>query len=456
MKYIVLIFLIVTGLILLLSAEATVAAVFSIYPPEIPIVLVGTEEYDAAVQELIGYDFGGLAFFVIFLILFSYLLGLYLKINRKKRSCSVINAESVKAPFILYLRSFADEKSTKKIVRRLTDPRSEEEMLIDALSDIAPIYAIGDPADKKMPYGATRIYVDDSEWRQTVEQLAIKAEIVVLRLGQTNNFWWEVEMALKKVPIDKIVFVIPWSKTFKNVSTLYKILLEHNIDITSIDVTIDKKRTGSISSVLYFKNGKPETNEIVIPRFTGHFLSYDNLLRNALAPFLERYGFDTQKKIPVIKSRIVLTTLILSILIGCGGAFYGHLMELKNQRPYELVEGCVGYDDFSSAFGHEINGTNLSWALFGGERGIFLLSVVDYVRQFAIESQAFSRMSDSEKEHVTDQPFNILLMIKKYVPEDYKEYVDIYARATLEWIEHPQEANDALIYYNNYIENLQQ
>jgi len=130
-------------------------------------------------------------------------------------------------------------------------------MLIDSFSDIAPVYAIGNPADKKMPYGATRIYVDDAIWKNTVEKLSQNAEIVILRLGQTNNFWWEVNMALKKVPIEKIVFVIPWSKNFNNVLILYKILLEHNIDISALNVSVDKTRYGSISSVLFFKGSTP-------------------------------------------------------------------------------------------------------------------------------------------------------------------------------------------------------
>lgn len=360
MKYVILIFLIIVGALLLVSVVELITGYLSFNSPELSVLLGDNVEYDDAFYQLIGIDFGILFYFVIFLTLFSYLLGLYRKINRKKRTKSLIKVENIKSPFILYLRSFADEKSTKKIIRRRSDSRSEEEMLIDAFSDIAPIYAIGDPADKKMPYGAARIYVNDSVWKQTVEQLAIKAEIVVLRLGQTNNFWWEVEMALKKVPIDKIVFVIPWSKNFKNVTTLYKILLEHNIDISSLDITIDKKRTGSISSVLYFNNGEPEAKEIVIPKFTGHFLSYDNLLRNALASFRNRYGFNTKKKLPVLKSRILLITLILLILIGCGGRFFNHVMELKSRCPDESSQECVNEETISSKLGHEVKDLNLS------------------------------------------------------------------------------------------------
>lgn len=335
MRLLLIIILIVVGFFLSASLALCLGVTQDYY--EVPTVTNELEEFDA-VTELVGNDFGGPMLLVLFLFLFGWLFGLYRSVCRKKRTASIKGIGTVEKPFILYLRSFADEKSTKKKVKRLFDSRSEEEMLIDAFSDIAPVYAIGDPADKRMPYGATRIYVDDSIWKQTVENLAMSAEVVILRLGQTNNFWWEVNMALKKVPIEKIVFVIPWSKNSENVQTLHKILSDHGIDISSLNLRFDKKRYGSISSVLFFKNNTPVNEEIVIPRFTGLFLSYDNLLRNALSSFREKYGFNDKKRLPVFKARIMTLVLILTITFVGTGKFMSHLAELKIKRKDALRE----------------------------------------------------------------------------------------------------------------------
>lgn len=453
MKYLVIVLLIIVGFFLVASTE-TCLGIMRGNEYIVPTVLNNTNEYDLAIAELIGNDFAGLVLFIISLTLFSWLLGVYRKITRVKRTKSVTTRDNVKKPFILYLRSFADEKSTGKRIKKLSDSRSEEEMLIDSFSDIAPVYAIGDPSDKKMPYGATRIYVDDAEWKQTVVDLAQDAEIVILRLGQTNNFWWEVNMALKKVPVEKIVFVIPWSKNFNNVSALYKILLEHNIDISTLNVSVDKKRYGSISSVLFFNGQIPITKEIVIPRFSGVFLSYDNLLRNALSSFREKYGFKTKKRLPILKTRLLSLVLLLMVIVGCVGSFWGHLMELKYQRPYELVEECVKDPNFVSKYGSDVNGTNLNWAIVGSIRGKFLLTDEDFINMLLIEDKALNQVSYSEAAQINSEPFNSLLIIKKYTPEHYQEYVDLTSKATLLWIKHSEDASNALLYYKHNIENL--
>lgn len=455
MRYILIILLVLIGFLLAVSAEICLG-IMPLDEYVVPTTIYNTDEYDLAVAELIGNDFAGLVFFIISLVLFSWLLGVYKKITRIKRTKSTIKSENVIRPFILYLRSFADEKSTNKRIRRLSDSRTEEEMLIDSFSDIAPVYAIGDPADKKMPYGATRIYVDDAIWKNTVENLSENAEIVILRLGQTNNFWWEVNMALKKVPIEKIVFVIPWSKNFNNVSTLYKILLEHNIDISALNIAVDKKRYGSISSVLFFKDGTPVSKEIIIPRFTGIFLSYDNLLRNALSSFREKFGFNQKKKFPLLKYRLLSFILVLIFIVGCGGRFLGHLMELKYQRPYELVEECIKDSDFVSKYGTDINGTNLSWAIIGSVRGKLLLNDEDFIQLLLIEDNALSQASHGESKQLTEEPYNSLLLIKKYTPEYYKDYIRIASKATLAWVKNQESATNALLFYKQNIENLPQ
>lgn len=452
MRIFLIIILAVMGFFLVASIEACLGIMSLDY--SVPIVLNDTKEYDLAIFNLIGNDLAPLIFLLISFVLFSWLLGLYRKVTRIKRSASTTEREAITKPFILYLRSFVDEKSTKKRIKRLSDIRSEEEMLIDVFTDIAPVYAIGDPADKKMPYGATRIYVDDSKWKKTVEELAQNAEIVILRLGQTNNFWWEVNMVLKTVSIEKIVFVIPWSKNFTNVSTLYKILLEHKIDISNLNISIDKKRYGSISSVLFFIDDTPVSKEIILPRFTGVFFSYDNLLRNALSPYREKFGFKPKKRLPILKARISLLAVMFVLILCIGGRFYGHLMELKYQRPYELVEECIKDNDFVAKYGNEINGTSLTWALVGTIMGKLVLNDEDFIQMLLIENIALNQASRSEYEQLFEQPHNTLLVIKKYAPDYYLDYVNIASKASLMWLKYPEVATSELDFYKQNIDKL--
>jgi hypothetical protein len=39
--------------------------------------------------------------------------------------------------------------------------------------------------------GAARLYVSHDEWRETVENLIVRARLVLIRTGSTPNLWWE-------------------------------------------------------------------------------------------------------------------------------------------------------------------------------------------------------------------------------------------------------------------------
>lgn len=113
MRYILIILLVFIGFILAASTEICLG-IMPLDEYVVPTAIYNTDEYDLAVAELIGNDFGGLIIFTISLILFSWLLGVYKKITRIKRTKSTIKSENVIKPFILYLRSFADEDLPRK------------------------------------------------------------------------------------------------------------------------------------------------------------------------------------------------------------------------------------------------------------------------------------------------------------------------------------------------------
>ena len=252
--------------------------------------------------KILAYVFGGLGTYFLFagmsqgrldpiLLLFIFVFFILpcafftKKSHQLQRKDKTINFTDVRPPFVLYLRSFLDDKTTGKTAYFLTDENNEEESLVSVLGQIAPVYAIGDPKDEKMPMGASRIYVDDEHWKNTVRDLAQKAEAVVLRLGKTDSFWWEVEMALDEVPLHKLLFAIPVAESFSEVSTLYKIFLNKNIDISDQNIGVKKVKMGSLSSFLYFDaDGKPHTNTIESPR-VKIAKTYEEVLQKSLADF---------------------------------------------------------------------------------------------------------------------------------------------------------------------------
>lgn len=456
MKYLILLFTIIFGLIAALFIigyfELIVELVETI---KIPIVIEGTYEYEDIKWQLIGQNIGSFLIIVVSYTLFSYFFSLFRRLNKKKKDS--FSKDSIKGPFVLYLRSFIDDKKTRKQISLFNDVRSEEEVLVEVMSDIAPVYAIGDPKDKKMPLGACRIYVDDNYWKSTVIELMSRAVAVVLRLGKTDSFWWEVETVIKNISLDKVIFVVPESKTFSNVSMLYKILLDHNIDIKNLNINIEKKKQGSISSFLYFdKNGQAVTKEVKIPLYTKIVLLYENILRNALSEFRVKYGFKDTPKRTIRWARLFEIMIFLWGIFFVVSSLFNDLVSLKYQMPYEFVEKCVDNVDFVNKYSNEVNGTNLTWGIVEARKGQLGLDDTKYKLLFLIESRAIQSVSYDEFCQLQTEPKNLLLMVKKYLPDSYNSYVEILSEAAIIGIQSPNKMEELIRQYKSNIECMPQ
>lgn len=450
MKYLALILAIILDFIAFVFGVGYIELLLGVTPTEIPIVLEGTVEYFEAKYQLLGQDIGSLIICILCVVLSSLLFSSYHRLKKKKKGASGLD---IKEPFVLYLRSFSEDKTTRKQVS-FNDVRSEEEVLVEVLSDIAPVYAIGDPKDKKMPIGASRIYVDDEHWKETVAEMSKKASVVVLRLGKTDSFWWEVEMVLQEISLDKVLFIVPESKTFSNVAVLYKTLLDHNIDIKAPDICIDQKSSGSISSFLFFdKQGQPITKEVKTPRFTRLFLSYENIIRNTLQPFRAKFGLSSTKRTSVAKARLLVALLIGFISACVGIKIFVDMTNLKYQEHYELAEKCISHPEFVEKYSGEINGINQIYGIIEAERGTFVLDDTRYISKYLIELYALNRMSEDEFNQITSSVKNISLMVKKYVPEHYDFYTDILSVSAILAIQHSEELDAKIEHYKSKFEH---
>ena len=454
MKHIALILSFIFGLIAFLYIFGYFELYLGLIPSDdVPIAIEGTIDFFEAKYELLGQDIGSILFIIVCVVLCSYFYSLYHRLNRRKKD--TIDIDSIQGPFVLYLRSFIDDSTTRKRISTVSEIRTEEEVFVDVLTDIAPVYAIGDPSDTKMPLGASRIYVDNENWKSTVMELAQRAAVVVLRLGKTDSFWWEVEMAVNSVPIEKILFIIPESKTFNNVANLYKILLNNNIDIHELDINIEKKRHGSISGFLYFdKNGAPETISVQTPRFTQLLISYEQQIRNALDDYRIKFGLQSNRKLPLRRARIYQLLIIVGIVFMIGSLTFKDYVSLKYQMPYELVEKCIDKPVFVDKYSKDINGINLVNCILESKKGLLALDGVKCRYLFEVEAKALALMDYDEFEQIGAAYKNMLLMIKKYTPDDYPEYINILSEAVVLSITNVEETTELIKFYKNNINNI--
>jgi hypothetical protein len=123
-------------------------------------------------------------------------------------------------PPILLLRSFSDDHSLR--VRKsgllagfnLTAVTGKtatfEEVLVKVFAAFGPVLAIGRPGEALPPVGAARAYVPEGkDWKEEVRALAKRSAWIVMVLGSSEGFCWELEMVLGLGSPEKVVIVLP-------------------------------------------------------------------------------------------------------------------------------------------------------------------------------------------------------------------------------------------------------
>jgi hypothetical protein len=142
----------------------------------------------------------------------------YLGAKLRARSASDVLTADNRAP-VLYLRSFRSDKDEfgGRWVRAGVSlmkgnaslgAGSKEENLVELLQGIGPVVAVGKPGETFQTLGAARMYLRDDEWQAKVEELSSSAAMSVLRVGQTNGFWWEVDRVARTINPQRILFAL--------------------------------------------------------------------------------------------------------------------------------------------------------------------------------------------------------------------------------------------------------
>jgi hypothetical protein len=81
-----------------------------------------------------------------------------------------------------------------------------EEQLAGYMRKLGPFVAIGKPGERLALGGASRAYVDNEHWQETVLTLIKEAQIVVLQPGDSSNVWWEVKETFKGTSGENVLF----------------------------------------------------------------------------------------------------------------------------------------------------------------------------------------------------------------------------------------------------------
>lgn len=117
--------------------------------------------------------------------------------------------------FSLYLRSFELDKQNifknrNAFTRSGLLPEKLEKVFCSLIrKKVAVVYSIGDPGTiSPTTQEAASIYANDQEWQRAVVRLTEKAEVILLRLGDTEGCKWEVMHCFERGYVGKTIFVV--------------------------------------------------------------------------------------------------------------------------------------------------------------------------------------------------------------------------------------------------------
>jgi len=252
------------------------------------------------VSPLIGLGSAMLNPFVGFLLWIggSWLSGVLIQRGKRLRARGAVKVlvEDPRPP-VLYLRSFrADQKTAEKVGRTLsvkgvdlTIATTEEEQIATVVGRVGPLVAIGRPDETLPLLGAARMYVADDEWQARVLDIMHRAGIVLMRAGATEGFWWEVEQAVRDVPPERLLWLVPFSNAnYRTFAARANTVLPKPLPLEPGKLN---RGVGSLKAWIWFS---PDwTPHVELPRpMDFHVPGYPVavLLQRALAPFFVRMG----------------------------------------------------------------------------------------------------------------------------------------------------------------------
>ncbi|MGI5466347.1 hypothetical protein [Streptomyces sp. CA-132043] len=143
--------------------------------------------------------------------------------------------------YVLYLRSFEDDKARSTLQKQfltsangmppdvmggliglVTSSRDEEEHIADALRPVGSLVAVGAP-DEVLPFaGAVRMYLPKNSWQEPVRDLMVRARLVTLTLGSSAGTVWELAEAMRTLPPQRLLLIVPGMMRAAEYETLRK------------------------------------------------------------------------------------------------------------------------------------------------------------------------------------------------------------------------------------------
>jgi hypothetical protein len=196
------------------------------------------------------------------------------------------------------LRSFATEEDANP--ERRSRKTYEEDFAL-ALNYVGPVVAVGEPTESLPILGATRIYLENDKWQESVERLISISRLIVIQAGLSKGLMWEIGTVARKVdPTKLLISLLTWQglhgatrrvryKQFKE--RLGKILTEAGAG-SKISLPDD---IGNASFLTFDSDWNPELVEAKRWKKWFFYFSKSILMNETLRPVLKKRGLNLRR-----------------------------------------------------------------------------------------------------------------------------------------------------------------
>jgi hypothetical protein len=257
-------------------------------------------------------------------------------------------------PPVVYIRSFKDDRQIilasgirrwLSIVFAWATAISAEQELAMIMNRVGPVVAIGKPGEPLPELGAARLYVSDDVWQEKITDMMKQSRLVVIRLGPTANLWWEIDQAVKLLPLRRLLVVSlqsigsmnSFGKEFEERFGRPEMPLREKSPLLRL-MRFTTPLTGDMGAVVYFdQNAKPHAEPIQF------FFSWLGFIMLPYRPYWEplKSAFQhvfKQLDLPWVDQRSRTTAALLALFVGWFG--FHHFYLGNRRRGFYYLAFC--------------------------------------------------------------------------------------------------------------------
>lgn len=229
---------------------------------------------------------------------------------------------------VLYLRGFGDDPDAAVVDELpgalsagLLSIHSREEHLIGALGAFGPVVAVGRPGEQLPHLGAARFYLPGDDWQGGVLRLMDLAQLIVLRLGDGDGVWWEVDQACATQPPGKLVLLVPGDRP--DLAARLDTHLPKPADVvvtpgkwTSNVVVFDRDWTPRVQAVGPFPGDRNKYGSVVfyVARAVQVALQEIGVRKRALGPRINSHMLAVYGKVLLLVPALFLVVYFLRLI----------------------------------------------------------------------------------------------------------------------------------------------